>query len=91
MAERITPTLIPKTTGHADQRGVLSPKAVEALAKAYSGRGVAAFGLYESTSSRLEPRRTSCDPCRWVELQAMMKLIRCAATLFAICDGWLLA
>lgn len=29
--------------------GVLSPKAIEALAKAYSGRGVKAFGLYEST------------------------------------------
>lgn len=29
--------------------GFLSPGTVEALAKAYSGRGVASFGLYEST------------------------------------------
>lgn len=31
------------------RKGVLSPSAIEALAKAYSGRGVTSFGLYEST------------------------------------------
>ena len=33
----------------ARRKGFLSPEAVEALAKAYSGRGVTSFGLYEST------------------------------------------
>ena len=33
----------------ARRKGFLSPEAVEALAKAYSGRGVASFGVYEST------------------------------------------
>lgn len=33
----------------ARRKGFLSPEAIEALAKAYSGRGVTSFGLYEST------------------------------------------
>lgn len=33
----------------ARRKGFLSPEAVEALAQAYSGRGVASFGVYEST------------------------------------------
>jgi hypothetical protein len=33
----------------ARRKGLLSPETVVALAKAYSGRGVASFGLYEST------------------------------------------
>lgn len=33
----------------ARRKGFLSPEAVVALAKAYSGRGVASFGVYEST------------------------------------------
>ncbi len=37
------------------RKGVLSPDAIEALAKAYSGRGVAAFGLYESTVHTWSP------------------------------------
>ena len=36
-------------------KGHLSPAAIEALAKAYSGRGVAAFGLYESTIHTWNP------------------------------------
>jgi hypothetical protein len=36
-------------------KGVLSPAAIEALAAAYSGRGVAAFGLYESTVHTWSP------------------------------------
>ena len=35
--------------GWKARKGILSPGAIGALAKAYSGRGVAAFGLYEST------------------------------------------
>ena len=31
------------------RKGLLSPQAITALARAYSGRGVASFGLYEST------------------------------------------
>jgi hypothetical protein len=36
-------------------KGVLSPSALETLAKAYSGRGVASFGLYESTVHSWSP------------------------------------
>ena len=39
---------IPRRTGQR-RKGFLSPEAIEALAKAYSGRGVTSFGLYEST------------------------------------------
>ena len=34
---------------------MLSPKGIEGLAKAYSGRGVATFGLYESTLHTWSP------------------------------------
>ena len=37
------------TKGWAKREGDLSPEAILALAKSYSGRGVARFGLYEST------------------------------------------
>jgi hypothetical protein len=36
-------------------KGHLSPAAIEALAAAYSGRGVASFGLYESTVQTWSP------------------------------------
>ena len=39
----------PKNNWRPVKGGILSPASIEALAKAYSGRGVAAFGLYEST------------------------------------------
>jgi hypothetical protein len=39
----------------ARRKGFLSPGSVEALAKAYSGRGVTAFGLYESTLHVWDP------------------------------------
>ncbi len=39
----------------ARRKGFLSPEAIEALAKAYSGRGLAAFGVYESTLHTWSP------------------------------------
>lgn len=39
----------PDKNWQAHKGALLSPRSIEALAKAYSGRGVAAFGLYEST------------------------------------------
>ena len=45
----------PKKNWQPIKGGVLSPAAIEALAKAYSGRGVAAFGLYESTVHTWSP------------------------------------
>jgi len=37
------------------RKGILSPEAIVALAKAYSNRGVASFGLYESTAHTWYP------------------------------------
>jgi hypothetical protein len=39
----------------ARRKGFLMPETLEALAKAYSGRGVASFGLYESTLHVWDP------------------------------------
>jgi hypothetical protein len=45
----------PKQNWRPIKGGILSPSSIEALAKAYSGRGVAAFGLYESTIHTWDP------------------------------------
>ncbi|MEX0586801.1 MAG: hypothetical protein WD176_09160, partial [Pirellulales bacterium] len=37
------------------RKGILSPEAIGALAESYSGRGVANFGLYESTAHTWYP------------------------------------
>lgn len=39
----------------ARRKGFISPETVEALARAYSGRGVTAFGVYESTLHVWDP------------------------------------
>ena len=41
--------------GWKPTKGLLSPNGIKALAAAYSGRGVAAFGLYESTLNVWSP------------------------------------
>jgi hypothetical protein len=45
----------PKQSWRPIKGGILSPSSIEALAKAYSGRGVAAFGVYESTIHTWDP------------------------------------
>jgi hypothetical protein len=43
--------------GWRKRDGILSPEAIRALATSYSGRGVAHFGLYESTVFTWDPER----------------------------------
>jgi hypothetical protein len=45
----------PKQNWRPVKDATLSPGSIEALAKAYSGRGVAAFGVYESTAHVWSP------------------------------------
>lgn len=45
----------PKDNWKAKKGSILSPASIEALARIYSGRGVAAFGVYESTIHTWDP------------------------------------
>lgn len=55
MAAGETFTDVDPANGWKASKRIISPAAIEALAKAYSGRGVAAFGLYESTLHTWSP------------------------------------
>jgi len=53
--------------GFARLPGTLSPKAIQALASQYSGKGVSRFGLYESTEFTFYPElRHSIRAAAWV-------------------------